>query len=54
MISYSLPFESYGRIYHYSYDENGNVTAIITMEDPSGTVAVSTEDTFVYDERNHR
>ena len=32
-----MPFESYGRIYHYSYDENGNVTAIITMEDSSGT-----------------
>ena len=51
---HALPCEvrAGSRIYRYTYDKNGNVTAVATMEDQTGTVAVSTEDTFSYDERN--
>ena len=51
---HALPCEvrAGSRIYRYTYDKNGNVTAVATMEDQTGTAAVSTEDTFSYDERN--
>ena len=51
---HALPCEvrAGSRIYRYTYDKNGNVTAVATMEDPTGTAAVSIEDTFAYDERN--
>ena len=51
---HALPCEvrAGSRIYRYTYDKNGNVTAVATMEDQTGTAAVSTEDTFAYDERN--